>query len=81
VSDVIKVTFVAFPDGTSIWFESDITYLRKCVDSWKANLSDEKRQEYDAAGVEMVAGQLRMLREDYNRIQSTNQFKWPMEES
>lgn len=73
----IKVTFVAFPDGTNIWLKSDREYLLKCVDAWKAKLLPEMREQCETHNLTMVAGELSMLEEDYHRIGASNQFPWP----
>jgi len=75
--ETIDVNFVAFPDGTHIWMEANKDYLQKCINSWKESLPPEKRQQYDLGGVLITAGYLRMFKDDYFSIPSSNAFPWP----
>ncbi|HEX19663.1 MAG TPA: hypothetical protein ENG78_02420 [Acidiferrobacteraceae bacterium] len=73
---VISVTTINFPDGTTIWFESDEEYMGKCVKAWNDNLVHLDRLKYEEAGITMVAGQLKMFESDYFNV-ATKNFPWP----
>lgn len=74
MEDVLDVCCLVFPDGRTYWFETkgNEGHVEQAIFSWKAGLSPEKRNAYEAAGVSCGAVFVRMLRGDFQQIPATN---------
>lgn len=77
MADVVKVFCIALPDGTNLWVKRDTEYVEACLSRWRGGLPKETLEEYKAAGVSSGCVELTMLRRDFDRIPTTNQFNWP----
>jgi hypothetical protein len=74
--DMLNIQCLVCPDGT-VLFVREPEKLSDTFNTWKARLTDDRRQEYDEAkvcgGVVMVT----MLRKDYMAIPVDAEFPWP----
>jgi hypothetical protein len=71
--DVINVTCLVFPDGSTYWYPTDDYRADRLIDKWKATLSVEQRRAYHDKGCLGGVVRLRMLRKDYQSIPATSQ--------
>lgn len=71
---LIDVVCAVFPNGDTLWFEADKgkDYLSCVVAAWR-----EQHPEYINIPATMGAVEIRMPRERFDAIISTNCFNWP----
>jgi hypothetical protein len=84
IDESVSVTVLIFPDGMTHWFENkpvfkdkpneNLEYMKKCIRIWNERNRIKYGGSYDNFDLMGAVANIRMLREDFNKIPATCDF-------